>query len=94
VLDQSISRALFNVRVSRLSRLELDTAIERIQRPLGADGAMPPREVRQLDPSARERLVKYLRQDASALDPDGRLDHAAHVGMTGGGGGETGFGGT
>jgi hypothetical protein len=84
VLDQTISRARFNVSVSRMDRIELDAAIDRIERPYGAEGAMPPREFRQLDPGARERLIEYLRSDPSELDPDGRLDTASRLGMTGG----------
>jgi mono/diheme cytochrome c family protein len=85
VLDQSISRARFNVSVSRLDRRELDYAIERIRLPSTAAGAMPPAEARQLDPAVRDALIEYLEQDPSALDPDGRLDRAAKLGMTGGG---------
>jgi hypothetical protein len=86
VLDQSISRARFNISVSRLDRRELDRAIERLERPVGSDGAMPPREVRQLDPSARDRLIEYLQQAETELDPERRLDRVAQLGMTGGGG--------
>jgi mono/diheme cytochrome c family protein len=83
-LDQTISRARFNVSVSRMERSELDAAIERIELPYGAEGAMPPREVRQLDPSARERLIEYLRKDPAELDADGSLETASQLGMTGG----------
>ena len=38
-LDQTISRARFNVRVASLDRRALDTAIERLRRPSGASGA-------------------------------------------------------
>jgi hypothetical protein len=85
VLDQSISRARFNVSVSRLDRRELDYAIERIRLPSTAAGAMPPAEARQLEPTVRDTLIEYLEQDPSALDRDGRLDRAAKLGMTGGG---------
>jgi hypothetical protein len=84
VLDQTLSRARFNISVSRMDRNELDAAIERIERGYGAEGAMPPREFRQLDPAARERLIEYLRKDPSELDADGRLEAASRLGMTGG----------
>jgi hypothetical protein len=84
VLDQTISRARFNISVTRMDRNELDAAIERIGRPYGAEGAMPPREFRQLDPSARERLIEYLRKDPTELDADGRLETASRLGMMGG----------
>jgi len=85
VLDQSISRARFNVSVSRLDRRQLDYAIERIRLPSAAAGVMPPAEARQLDPAVRDELIEYLEQDPSALDLDGRLDTAARLGMSGGG---------
>jgi hypothetical protein len=85
VLDQSISRARFNVSVSRLDRGELDYAIERLQLPSTAPGAMPPPDARQLDPAVRDELIEYLEQDPSALDVDGRLENAAKLGMMGGG---------
>jgi hypothetical protein len=85
VLDQSISRARFNVSVSRLDRRELDYAIERMQLPGDAAGVMPPAEARQLDPAVRDELIEYLEQDPSALDVDRRLESAARLGMSGGG---------
>jgi hypothetical protein len=84
VLDQSLSRARFSVDVSRLSRSELDAAIERIERPATAPGVMPPKEARQLDAETRERVIAHLRAGASSLDPDGLLERAAELGMTGG----------
>jgi mono/diheme cytochrome c family protein len=92
VLDQSISRARFNVSVSRLDRSELDYAIERMKLPSTAPGAMPPAEARQLDPAVRDALIDYLEQDPSALDADGRLETAAKLGMTGGAGMQRGSG--
>lgn len=84
VLDQSLSRARFSIDVSQLSRSELEVAIERIERPASEPGAMPPKEARQLTEQARERLLVFLRGDASSLDPDGQLERAARLGMTGG----------
>jgi hypothetical protein len=80
VLDQSISRARFNIDVSRLDRAALDLAIDRIQLPRDAPGAMPPPEVRQLAPSSRARLIEYLREDGP-LSRDAVLERAAKLGM-------------
>jgi len=85
VLDQTISRARFNVGVRRLDRAGLDRAIERLLLPSGAPGAMPPPEARQLDAEAREKLIAYLRAAPAELDADGRLERAAQLGMLGGG---------
>jgi hypothetical protein len=84
VLDQTISRARFNVDLSRLDRSEIEAAVERIEQPRNAPGAMPPPEARQLDPGARERLIEYLRTDPAASKPNEQLIHAATFGMTGG----------
>jgi hypothetical protein len=48
----SISRARFNIDVSRLDRAVLDLAIDRIQLPRDAPGAMPPPEAREIAPNA------------------------------------------
>ncbi len=82
VLDQSLSRARFNIDVSRMDRAELDLAIQRIRRRRSAPGAMPPPEARQLHPAALERLIEYLREPREA---DPRLESAARMGMAGGG---------
>ena len=84
VLDQSISRARFNVAVSRLDRTLLDRAIDRISLPRDEPGAMPPPEARQLAPGVREALIEWLRQDPRELD-EPMLEHAAQLGMAGGG---------
>jgi hypothetical protein len=85
VLDQSLSRARFNIDVSRMDRAELDLAIDRIQRDRDEPGAMPPPEFRQLDSAALERLVDFLGEDHDSRDPDPRLEQAARLGMAGGG---------
>lgn len=84
VLDQSISRARFNVDLWQLDPAEIAAAIERVERAPSQPGAMPPPEARQLDPAARERLLDYLRADPLAQEPDLRLVRAAESGMTGG----------
>jgi mono/diheme cytochrome c family protein len=86
VLDQSLSRARFNVDLSRLDRNELESAIERIERDPNAVGAMPPPEARALDPNARALLLEYLRDPATGTQPDPALRHAAEQGMAGGAG--------
>jgi hypothetical protein len=81
VLDQSISRARFNIALQRQSRAALDLAIERLQLPKGAPGRMPPAEARQLDPNALEPLLQYLRQDMRPAEDDALLESAARLGM-------------
>jgi hypothetical protein len=83
VLDQSISRARFNIDLTRLDRDQVDRAIERIELPATAPGAMPPPEARQLDPAARERLLDYLRADERSTEFDAQLERAAALGMLG-----------
>jgi cytochrome c553 len=84
VLDQTITRARFNVALERMSRAELDQAIERLQRDPHAAGAMPPPESRQLDAEARSGLIAYLRANQRSAQDDAFLQHAATQGMTGG----------
>jgi hypothetical protein len=81
VLDQTISRARFNIDLARLERSELDLAIERIERTQSLPGAMPPPEARQLAPDARARLLDCLRGSERASDFDAQLQHAATLGM-------------
>jgi hypothetical protein len=81
VLDQSISRARFNVALSRLGRSEIDLAIERIQQPRDATGVMPPPESRQLTDAVRARLLEYLRQTERPAQDDALLEQAAVLGM-------------
>ena len=84
VLDQNITRARFNIDLSRMDRKELDRAIERLQRKPGEGGVMPPPEARQIAPSGKERLIEYLRTAAHSGEVVDALRHAAQVGMTGG----------
>jgi cytochrome c553 len=84
VLDQSISRARFNIDLSKLEPAELEIALDRLRRPTRMRGAMPPPEGRQLDPEARARLITYLEQAGRSRDSEPMLEHAAKVGMTGG----------
>jgi hypothetical protein len=83
VLDQSISRARFNVALGRMSRAERDLAISRIELPHAAPGAMPPSGRRTIDPGARKALLDYLRSDERSAVDDAMLEHAAERGMAG-----------
>lgn len=84
VLDQTISRARFNIELARMSREELDRAVARIELPSHAPGAMPPPEGRQLDAAGRAALLAYLRVNQRSAEDDAMLSHAARIGMTGG----------
>ena len=84
VLDQSISRARFNVALSRMSRAELDEAITRLKTARDAPLAMPPSGRRQLDTDGLQKFITYLQRDTRSSDDDALLEHAARVGMTGG----------
>lgn len=86
VLDQSVSRARFNIDVARLERAEIELAIERIERDPSSSGAMPPAEARALEASARARLLAYLRDETRRAQPDPMLERAARLGMAGGAG--------
>ncbi|MDD9945363.1 MAG: hypothetical protein OXU20_30245 [Myxococcales bacterium] len=85
VLDQSISRAHFNINLWSGDPEAVATAVERVELAPDAPGAMPPPEARQLDEQGRQRLLEYLRSDPLAREPDGRLVRAAELGMAGGG---------
>jgi cytochrome c553 len=85
VLDQTLSRARFNIAIARMDRAELDTAIDRIGRDRAARGVMPPPDARQLDQDVRTQLLDYLRRSAWPNDDTARLDHAGRLGMAGGG---------
>lgn len=80
-LDQSISRARFNIALGRMSRAELDVAIGRIEQAQGSTGVMPPPETRQLDAAGRARLLEYLRAATRPAEDEATLERAAHQGM-------------
>jgi hypothetical protein len=82
VLDQTLTRARFNIDLSRLDASEIDQAIERIQRPGAEPGAMPPPQARQLDADARTRLVHYLRAAAQGGEAARDLSYASEVGFS------------
>jgi len=81
VLDQSISRARFNVDLARMSTEEIGVAIERLSLPRGSELAMPPDEFRQIYEPNRQALIDYLRAGVRTAGDDELLGHAARVGM-------------
>jgi hypothetical protein len=83
ILDQTISRARFNIDLASLDRAALERAVERIELSPNAVGAMPPPQARQLDPGARAQVIAYLRQAATQRDFDPSLQRAAELGMRG-----------
>jgi hypothetical protein len=83
VLDQTISRARFNVAVSRLDHAELEIALDRLTLPDGDPRKMPPAESRQLDSVGRDRLVDYLTRAEFPAPDQAMLTRAAMLGMVG-----------
>ncbi|MDD9947042.1 MAG: hypothetical protein OXU20_38725 [Myxococcales bacterium] len=81
VLDQNISRARFNIALSRMDEAARMEAVERIGRQPDAPGVMPPAGVRQLDPDTRRRLGEYLAQSKRPSEDDAFLDRASSLGM-------------
>jgi hypothetical protein len=81
VLDQSISRARFNIAIGRLAANERAQAVSRLMLPRGSVAAMPPAGARQLDPDALEVLGDYLQHDTRPSEDDELLEHAAQRGM-------------
>jgi hypothetical protein len=81
VLDQSLSRARFNIDLAHLERAELDAAIDRLRLPRGVAGSMPPPGRRQVDPGALPALLDYLKANQRSSDDDALLQRAAQLGM-------------
>lgn len=84
VLDQSLSRARFNIDLARLPRDELELAILRLSLPGDAPGVMPPPEARQLRAPVKAALIEYLQQTDWSGDDLELLQTAARRGMAGG----------
>jgi hypothetical protein len=82
VLDQTITRARFNIALSKQSRAGRQQAIARIQLPRDAPGAMPPRGQRQIDPQSLAGLIDYLQSDERTPADARLLDAAAKLGMS------------
>lgn len=83
VLDQTLSRARFNIDLAQMSRQELDLAMARIALPRDQQGAMPPPGFRQLTADVGTRLTAYLRDNLRSRDDDAMLARAAALGMMG-----------
>ena len=83
VLDQTLTRARFNVAVDRLSAAELAVAMDRVQRGVDTPGVMPPKGARQLDAGGRDRLVAYLERAEFPAADRALLERAAALGMAG-----------
>jgi hypothetical protein len=81
VLDQTLSRARFNIDLSKLGRGELDAAIARLKMAPETREAMPPAGRRQLDATTRDQLIDYLGRDTRPSDDNALLQRAAHLGM-------------
>lgn len=81
VLDQTLSRARFNVALARMSREELDLAVARILAAADSEEVMPPKGMRQLDAGGKLRLIDYLKQSTRAAQDDALLESAARMGM-------------
>jgi cytochrome c553 len=91
VLDQSLSRARFNIRLASMTREELDLALARIELPESDARVMPPKGMRQLDPEGKTRLLTFLKENQRSLEDDVRLEAAAKDGMATGYYGYAGF---
>jgi mono/diheme cytochrome c family protein len=63
-LDPTLTRARFDVELSRMGRAGLENAIARLELPEDDALRMPPAGFRDLDAAARLRLVEYLRSVA------------------------------
>lgn len=62
-LDQTISRARFNVEIlDQMPRGEKDEAIRRVQLPAHAARRMPPTRFRELDPTSLELVIEELQR--------------------------------
>jgi len=81
VLDQTISRARFNIDLATMDEAERKLAVERVLRAPQDPGVMPPPESRQLTPEARDRLTAYLQSGTRDAEDDTALRHAAKEGM-------------
>jgi mono/diheme cytochrome c family protein len=60
-LDQSISRAKFDIDLSKMDKVAIDTAIARIMLPANDPKRMPPHRFRDLTEEQKETLINHLR---------------------------------
>lgn len=84
VLDQTVSRARFNVALNRMDRAAVAIAIARMEQPPGTLGVMPPRGRRAIADGQLVPLIDYLKQEKRSEEDDAMLEHAAQIGMSGG----------
>jgi hypothetical protein len=84
VLDQTISRARFNIALARMDQSERDLAIARITAEPSSEGVMPPRGRRQIAAEKVQELIEYLKRADRGEDDDTLLNTAARAGMAGG----------
>lgn len=61
-LDQTLSRARFNVDLSKVDRATRDRAIARVQLPPDDPQVMPPRMFRRLSEDAKQKLIELLQR--------------------------------
>ena len=61
-LDQTVSRARFNVDLRKMSREQKERAIARVMLPLENPGVMPPARFRRLSEDARRELIELLKR--------------------------------
>jgi hypothetical protein len=61
-LDQTLSRARFNVDLAKVGRDVRDRAIARLQLPLDDPQVMPPSGIRHLSDEAKQKLIELLRE--------------------------------
>jgi uncharacterized membrane protein len=60
-LDQTISRAKFDVNLSRMTKEEIDVAVARIKLPENDPKRMPPARFRDLTSGEQQMLIDYMR---------------------------------
>jgi mono/diheme cytochrome c family protein len=83
VLDQSVSRARFNIALATMDSAEIALAITRLNLDRSAPLAMPPVEARQLGSDERDRLLHYLSDGQFPASDAAELARAAALGMAG-----------
>jgi mono/diheme cytochrome c family protein len=83
VLDQSVSRARFNIALARMDAAEIALAITRLNLDRSAPLAMPPLEARELGSEERNRLLQYLSGGQFPASDEAVLARAAALGMAG-----------
>jgi hypothetical protein len=83
VLDQSVSRARFNIALATMDSAEIAQAITRLNLDRSAPLAMPPLGARELGSDERSRLLHYLSDGQFPESDAALLARAAALGMAG-----------